>query len=99
VPAASYGSATPVTVTGTGEEPPPPQGVVSLAVEVYAVRANETLLDYILDGQVGTVVIGIPCDQLRQMGSTEYYAVNRAKYVTWTSNRRPKTVVAKCGTL
>ena len=94
---APSGMATPVTVTGQGEEPPPPTGVVSLGVEAYAVKANETLLDYILDGQVGTVEIGIPCDDLRQMGSTAYYAVNRVKYVTWTGNRRPKTVVAQCG--
>jgi hypothetical protein len=95
VPAVPSGTAPPVTVTGTGEEPPP-QGVVSTAVEAYAVKANESLLDYVLDGQVGTVPIGIPCDLLRQMGSTPYYAVNRAKYVTWTGNRRPKTVVAQC---
>jgi hypothetical protein len=30
------------------------------------------------------------------MGGTEYYAINRAKYVTWTTNRRPNTVVVQC---
>ena len=73
-----------------------PTGVVSLG-DGYAVKANEPMLDYVLDGMVGTVQLGAPCDELRRMGSTDYYAINRAKYVTWTTNRRPKTVVVQCG--
>ena len=91
---ASSGSATPVTVTGsTG---PPPTGVVSVSADGYAVKPSEPVLDYILNGIVGTVQLGAPCDALRQMGATDYYAINRAKYVTWTTNRRPSTVVVQC---
>ena len=89
------GTAPPVTATGT-LTPPPPAGVVSIASEGYAVKPNENLLDYVTDGIVGTVQMGAPCDQLRQMGASDYYAINRAKYVTWTTNRRPKTVVVQC---
>ena len=86
-------SAPPVTVTGSEA---PPAGVVSITTEGFAVKPNELVLDYVLDGIVGTVQMGAPCDQLRKMGDTDYYAINRAKYVTWTTNRRPKTVVVQC---
>jgi hypothetical protein len=92
---AASGTATPVTVTGSAA-PQPPSGVVSTSTTGYAVKANQILLDYELDGIVGTVVLGAPCDGNRQMGVTNYYAINRAKYVTWTTNRRPSTVVVEC---
>ena len=94
--AALAGTAAPVTVTGSSEPTPPPTGVVSISTEGYAVKANELQLKYLLDGIVGTVQMGAPCDQARKMGETDYYAINRAKYVTWTTNRRPKTVVVQC---
>lgn len=90
---APTGTATPVTVTGSTA---PPTGVVSISGDGYAVKPNENLLDYVLDGIVGTVQLGAPCDVLRQMGATNYYAINRAQYVTWTTSRRPKTVVVQC---
>ena len=88
-------AATQLTVRGSATEPPP-TGVVSVSSDGYAVKANELKLAYVLDGIVGTVQLGAPCDETRRMGSTDYYAINRAKYVTWTTNRRPKTVVVQC---
>ena len=90
---AATGSAPPVSVTGTQ---PAPTGVVSVSKDGYAVKASIAVIDYVLDGIVGTVQLGAPCDSLRQMGGTDYYAINRAKYVTWTTNRRPGTVVVQC---
>ena len=90
---AQSGAAAPVTVTGTAA---PPTGVVSVETTGYAVKPNPTLIDYVLDGAVGTVALGVPCDVARQMNVSGYYAVNRAKYVTWTGTRRPNTVVVQC---
>jgi len=91
----STGSAAPVTVTGNAE-PPPPTGVVTASTTAFAVKPNELQLRYVLDGIVGTVPLGVPCDENRQIEDTGYYAVNRAMYVTWTTGRRPKTVVVDC---
>lgn len=90
---AQTAAAAPVIVTGSDA---PPTGVVSISSEGYAVKANTVLLDYELDGLVGTVQIGAPCDIERQMNVTNYYAINRQKYVTWLGNRRPNTVVVQC---
>jgi hypothetical protein len=91
----SSGSAPPVTVTGS-TEPPPPTGVVAISTTAFAVKPNELQLRYLLDGIVGTVPLGVPCDETRQIEGTGYYAVNRKQYVTWTTGRRPSTVVVNC---
>jgi hypothetical protein len=88
------GTAPPVTVTGSTA--PPPTGMVSISQDGYAVKPNLAVIDYVLDGIVGRVQLGAPCDVARQMGGTDYYAINRQKYVTWTTNRRPSTVVVQC---
>ena len=93
--AGSSGTAPPVTVTGT-QQPQPPTGVVATTTQAYAVKPSETKLAYILDGVVGTVEVGDPCDPARPMGVSGYYAINRAQYVTWTTGRRPTTVVTAC---
>lgn len=85
------------TATITLEAKPQPPTVITVDTFGYAVKANGTKMVYELDGVVGTVPLGVPCDINRSMNQAgQYYAVNRTQYVTWTTGRRPNTVVVQC---
>jgi hypothetical protein len=84
--------------TTSPEPAPEPPTLKTIDTIAYAVKPNESILAYVLDGQVGRVELGKPCDGNRTMrtNSLLYAAVNRKLYVTWTTNRRPSTVVVRC---
>lgn len=78
-------------------EPPrpnPPQ-LTTIAAAVYDVRPNESTFAFDRGRQVGTVKLGLACDEDRTTGQ-DFYALERPSKAVLTRQPRSTALVAKC---